>query len=591
MTGSPSSFVQHYEFLDGFLQPFQWFSDEQVRKKSAMSKRGQKATSNEGSLRWRKRDHVWCCESKGVRKSLHEVWDLVNPTNVDTWVRSSNVRRRCWDCPQLTQHSQWKHTKQLYWSGEMFMKAAIHLGPNDVPNSEICKNTKFKDIESVLNSTQKLVKEHSEEILNVRCLEYSSPSRARLVSAIDQAIKWAKAKVCVNADSVLYVLDRWKTLQEQEKDGRVKWKDSGCIRVTKMQWVSMEKQLNSTGRMPKKSRITQWDSQKDIGHSWVGRRSGMEVLTPLKNGNGIALPKNGAAIQRNWSSWIQKVSVPWVVESGSKRKVKPPFTSNGDSMNTELLFQTIHSVNHLGSTEEEKKGRRTKWWPSWNQKKYNSGYLLRHEQLETWCKKTFRASKRLPVRYSWHNYAKKPTSNIVLQLGKQYKTRPEGDDGWRTITPLCREYSSSRSSYSEGTIFGPVLEVHIVKVLDGYGIDVAIPSIENPTYTSYVVKSRETERFVNEIHDHIEELRSSNELFTELQGSVKSEPYEEKKARATKKLVRLKASRKFVRALSAFLLQKHPLYTNKRTIPTNERKWKVIHAHSPDGGYLATAVS
>ena len=29
----------------------------------------------------------------------------------------------------------------------------------------------------------------------------------------------------------------------------------------------------------------------------------------------------------------------------------------------------------------------------------------------------------------------------------------------------------------------------------------------------------------------------------------------------------------------------------QRTILANERKWKVIHAHSPDGGYLAVAVS
>ena len=49
------------------------------------------------------------------------------------------------------------------------------------------------------------------------------------------------------------------------------------------------------------------------------------------------------------------------------------------------------------------------------------------------------------------------------------------------------------------------------------------------------------------------------------------------------------ASRKLVRALSAFLLQKASLYT-QRTIPANERRRKVIHAHSPDGGYLAVAV-
>ena len=47
----------------------------------------------------------------------------------------------------------------------------------------------------------------------------------------------------------------------------------------------------------------------------------------------------------------------------------------------------------------------------------------------------------------------------------------------------------------DGTIIGPVLEVQIVKILDGYGIDVAIPSLVSPANTSYVVISRETERF------------------------------------------------------------------------------------------------
>ena len=67
--------------------------------------------------------------------------------------------------------------------------------------------------------TQKLVIEHSEEILNVKCLEYSSPSWARSVLFHDQAIKWAKAKVCVYADSEQCVgqmkespgaIERWK---------------------------------------------------------------------------------------------------------------------------------------------------------------------------------------------------------------------------------------------------------------------------------------------------------------------------------------------------------------------------------------------
>ena len=61
-------------------------------------------------------------------------------------------------------------------------------------------------------------------------------------------------------------------------------------------------------------------------------------------------------------------------------------------------------------------------------------------------------------------------------------------------TLLCRECSISRflpkapalAANLEGTVMGPVLEVHIVKIIDGYGIEVAIPSI--------------AKRFVNEIH-------------------------------------------------------------------------------------------
>ena len=48
---SPSLFVQYYEFLDVILVAISviFLSDDQVRKQSAMPKRGQKMTSNEGS--------------------------------------------------------------------------------------------------------------------------------------------------------------------------------------------------------------------------------------------------------------------------------------------------------------------------------------------------------------------------------------------------------------------------------------------------------------------------------------------------------------------------------------------------------------
>ena len=92
-------------------------------------------------------------------------------------------------------------TNVLIWG----MFTTSYTGPNSLSKSEIYKNTKFEEIESLFNITPKLVMEHSDEILNLKCLEYASPSWTRPVLANDQAIKWAKAKVCVYADSVLSV--------------------------------------------------------------------------------------------------------------------------------------------------------------------------------------------------------------------------------------------------------------------------------------------------------------------------------------------------------------------------------------------------
>ena len=50
------------------------------------------------------------------------------------------------------------------------MKAAINLGPNNLTNLEVYKNTNFKEIDSLFNFIQKLIMEHSGEILNVKWL-------------------------------------------------------------------------------------------------------------------------------------------------------------------------------------------------------------------------------------------------------------------------------------------------------------------------------------------------------------------------------------------------------------------------------------
>ena len=100
---------------------------------------------------------------------------------------------RDWECQQFSMQAYKTNLLICGMFMSSSMKGAIRLGPNYLANSEIYKNTKFDEIESLFNITRKLVMELSEEILNVKCLEYSSPSWARSILSHDQAIKWAKA--------------------------------------------------------------------------------------------------------------------------------------------------------------------------------------------------------------------------------------------------------------------------------------------------------------------------------------------------------------------------------------------------------------
>ena len=116
-------------------------------------------------------------------------------------------------------------TNVLIW--RMFMSssmtAAIHLGPKYLTSSEFYKNTRFEEIESLFNITQKLIMEHSEEILNVKFLESSSH---------DQAVKWTKLRVCVYADSVLC----GGTDEGQPRSDRKMERSSGRTQVVSVQW-------------------------------------------------------------------------------------------------------------------------------------------------------------------------------------------------------------------------------------------------------------------------------------------------------------------------------------------------------------------
>ena len=86
-------------------------------------------------------------------------------------------------------------------------------------------------------------------------------------------------------------------------------------------------------------------------------------------------------------------------------------------------------------------------------------------------------------------------------------------------------------------------------------------------------------RFVSEIHDHTQKLKSGNELLATLHESGRNE--EGKVTRSHKKETS---------AGPVILAPRASLFT-KRTTPTNEKKRIIIHAHSRYGRDLAVSVS
>ena len=243
----------------------------------------------------------------------------------------------------MTQRSQHKHTKQMYWYVECSCphrwKPPSTLGRIIWSNSEICKNTKLEGTESVFNITQKLVMEHSEEIS-----ECEMPGIFITFLGEIGMSQWSSDQVgegksmCLCRFRSVCRTDERQSKTIKKWNEKVKRKDSGCIRLTKMQWVLMEKQLNSREKISQNfhhclifkkkehpARRVQWpdhlhvnvqwrwvenewwemyfecrNSQElrneilartlDILGSWVGRDVVWQFFFPLKKENGILQP-------------------------------------------------------------------------------------------------------------------------------------------------------------------------------------------------------------------------------------------------------------------------------------------------------------
>ena len=294
------------------------------------------------------------------------------------------------------------------------MKAAINLGKDvreefgNPPEYEIreCR-------ECVWYYSKKLIQEQSAVILNVECLRYSSSSWER--DEYWQMIRRSsrQRQEYLSTLILFYVLVRRNKVQEQQKSGKANLKALRCILHIKMQWESMEKQLDSSGkksqifqycpffkrsrktwyrRTPNRrnriifvsmfndilwksddrncitnaermSRITRSSSFQDTGRFLVQaqRRCGTEVLT-INRDSGISQKIRWYNNSKKQDTLFSQASVLWIEEFSNEDKTKVPFTSTGNPRTRNSFFRRCILQLSSVSTEQRRTGVLSSAW-------------------------------------------------------------------------------------------------------------------------------------------------------------------------------------------------------------------------------------
>ena len=300
----------------------------------------------------------------------------------------------------------------------------------------------------------------------------------RKMLANDQAVKWAKAKVCAYADSVLCVgqvkdisgaTERWKGQVEDLKKQFVVPRRSGTRRRTDWNRVAnmsmfngIEWNKNDATCISNAEEVRNYAMKFLQGHcTFLGpdrKKSGMAIPT-IKKDSGVAPPTKWYTNSKRLVILSSKAPVLWrwfLIQNSCSTQFTLWITS-------ELRIGVINSP--------------------WQNKKKTSRYYCGHQNFDhsgtrrsgiagissdpgTW-KQDAGGWKR---RFSLHNFVKKFFQHLVFAVKTHKFDRMQTTDG-REITPLCRDYSSSwtyrttraLSANPEGTIIGPVLELHVIK--------------------------------------------------------------------------------------------------------------------------------
>ena len=354
---------------------------------------------------------------------------------------------------------------------------------------------------------------------------------------------------------------------------------------------------NSVFQIPNKSRTTRRNSRRSTGHSLdlEAKRSGMENQITILKGNDKTQPTWWWNTSRNLDIHYSKV----FLRRGFLRKKK----QQGDHAPPCGCFEhrafVFHSANQLCIY-----GAVARWCEDFGMKsdetppKTSNDKILKEVRPEEMTSLVEAPRNAQPaagnsLRGFQQNFETLVTKvqitriceEMAVAVGRFHRTALDVDDGFGDRT-LCmyREHTSPRAesdsrifaAIKQRTIVGPVLQVHIIKRLGIYGIEIQILSTISPKKTSLGCHVSRTQPLRGRVTSS--RARTRSHQF----GITTREPLQRKPTLLLRRWTN-PASRKFMRCRNLFLrlpcaLWK-TLFLRRATFTTKTRRWpRTLHS-------------
>ena len=159
------------------------------------------------------------------------------------------------------------------------MKASVHLGPSYNENLVAYRNTNFKELRALFDSTQRLILEQSIEILKVSAMIWRFTPWMRS-TCHDQVYKKQKS---TSTQILSCVWEGCMIIQKRMRNGKVNWKTSNKPTHSELFFLeSMENHLSSSGIFPRACIIGHYSSDPKRSGSSTNKSRTVCRKNPLR---------------------------------------------------------------------------------------------------------------------------------------------------------------------------------------------------------------------------------------------------------------------------------------------------------------------